>query len=132
MTARPLWHCLPLFLFAPEAHAWGLQTHLFFAQYALALVPLADPQLRAAAARLPRVVLAGACLPDLAVVGRFFLRTPAFRRAHLWGTLRRIAATPRNDHDRALAMGYAPTSSRTSSRTIISSPSTKRVSAAAR
>lgn len=107
MTARSLWQCLPLFLFAPEAHAWGLQTHLFFAQYALALVPLADPQLRAAAARLPRVVLAGACLPDLAVVGRFFLRTPAFRRAHLWGTLRRIAAAPRDDHDRALALGYA-------------------------
>jgi hypothetical protein len=98
---------LPLLLFAPDALAWGLQTHLFFAQYALALVPLADPELRAAAARLPRLVLAGACLPDLAIVGRFFLRTPAFARAHRWATLRRIAATPRDDRDRALALGYA-------------------------
>jgi hypothetical protein len=94
-------------LYAPDAHAWGLQTHVVLAQYALAAVPLADPELRAAAARLPRLVLAGACLPDLAIVGRFFLHSPAFRRAHLWDTLRRIAASPRNDHERALALGYA-------------------------
>ena len=98
---------LCVLLYAPDAHAWGLQTHLFFAQYALAAVPLADPELRAAAARLPRLVLAGACLPDLAIVGRFFLHSPVFRRSHLWGTLRRIAASARNDHDRALALGYA-------------------------
>jgi len=98
---------LCVLLYAPDAHAWGLQTHLFFAQYALAAVPLADPELRAAAARLPRLVFAGACLPDLAIVGRFFLHSPVFRRSHLWETLRRIAASPRNDHDRALALGYA-------------------------
>jgi hypothetical protein len=98
---------LCVLFYAPDAHAWGLQTHLFFAQYALAAVPLADPELRSAAARLPRFVLAGACLPDLAIVGRFFLRSPVFRRSHLWDTLRRIAASPRNDHDRALALGYA-------------------------
>jgi hypothetical protein len=102
---RPL--LLFVALYAPDANAWGLQTHLFFAQYALALVPLADPELRAAAARWPRLVLAGACLPDLAIVGRFILRTPTFRRAHLWGTLRRIATAARNDHERALALGYA-------------------------
>jgi len=93
--------------FTSDAFAWGLQTHVFFAQYVLGLAPLADPQLRAAAARLPRLVLAGACLPDLAVIGRFFLGTPVFRRAHLWDTLRRISAAPRNDQDRALAVGYA-------------------------
>jgi hypothetical protein len=94
-------------LYAPDAFAWGLQTHVHFAQYALALAPLADPELRAAAARLPRLVLAGACLPDLAVVGRFFLGTPVFRRSHLWSTLRRMAGAPRNDRDRALLVGYA-------------------------
>ena len=94
-------------LYAPDAHAWGLQTHVFLAQYALAALPLADPELRAAAMRLPRLVLAGACLPDLAVVGQYFLGTAAFRRTHLWATLRRIAAAPRNDYDRALAFGYA-------------------------
>ena len=98
---------LVVLLYVPEAHAWGLHSHLFFAQYALFAAPLADPELRAAVARLPRLVLAGACLPDLAIVGQFFLRTPVFRRTHLWSTLRRISACLRSDSDRALAMGYA-------------------------
>ena len=97
---------LPLALFAPDALAWGLQTHLFFAQWALLAAPFADPGLRAAVARLPRLVLAGACLPDLALAGRA-LGTPAFRRSHRWATLRRIAAVPRSDEERALAAGYA-------------------------
>lgn len=96
-----------LLLFPSDALAWGLQTHVFFAEHALALAALADPQLRAAAARLPRLVLAGACLPDVAIVGRFFLRTPIFARAHRWATLRRITAVPRSDEERALAVGYA-------------------------
>jgi hypothetical protein len=98
---------LLVLLYVPDAHAWSLQTHVFLAHYALAAVPLADPEWRAAAQALPRVVLAGACLPDLAIVGRFFLRSPAFRRSHLWATLRRIAASPGSDYDRALALGYA-------------------------
>ena len=93
-------------LFAPDAHAWGLETHLFFAQWLLAALPFADRELRSAALRLPELVLAGACLPDLALAGKA-LSTPAFRRAHHWSTLRRIAAAPRNDADRALAIGYA-------------------------
>ena len=98
---------LLVLLYAPDASAWGLQTHVFLAHYSLAAVPLADPAWRAAAHALPRLVLAGACLPDLAIVGRFFLHSPAFCRSHLWATLRRIAASPRSDYDRALALGYA-------------------------
>lgn len=102
------WICLamPLALFPGDALAWGLQTHLFFAQYVLAVLPFADPELRAAALRLPRVVLAGACLPDLGIVG-MLLGTPAFRRAHLWSTLRRVATAPRSETEQALAIGYA-------------------------
>ena len=92
-------------LFAPDALAWGLQTHVFLAQWLLAAAPLADPQLRAAALRLPHLVLAGACLPDLALAGRM-LGLTAFRRAHQWSTLRRLAATCW-DEERALAVGYA-------------------------
>lgn len=99
-------YALPLLLFAPDALAWGLQTHLFFAQYALMFTPLADPKLRRAAARLPRLVLAGACLPDLALVGPV-IGTYAFRQSHQWATLRRIAAVPLCDEDRALVFGYA-------------------------
>jgi hypothetical protein len=96
-----------MLFYVPDAHAWGLQSHLFFAHYALAAVPLADPELRAAAVRLPRFVLAGACIPDLAIIGKLFLGTPVFRRSHLWATLRRIAAAPCGDHERAMALGYA-------------------------
>lgn len=106
MPARTLACALPLALFAPDALAWGLQTHLFLAEAALLVVPLADPALRAAVARYPRLVLAGACLPDLFLAGRA-LGTPAFRRAHRWSTLRRIAAAPRNDAEQALCVGYA-------------------------
>jgi hypothetical protein len=105
MAARILLHALALALFSPDVLAWGLQTHLHLAQAAL-LLPFADPALRAAIARFPRLVLAGACLPDLFLAGRA-LGTPAFRRAHRWSTLRRIAAAPGCDEDRALAAGYA-------------------------
>jgi hypothetical protein len=87
---------LLLLLHADGALAWGLQTHLYLAQQALSSAPPAQPWL----------VLAGACLPDLSLAGQV-LGTPAFRRAHLWSTLRRLAATPRNDAERALAVGYA-------------------------
>lgn len=92
-------------LFAPDALAWGLQTHVFLAQWALAAVALADPQIRAAAARFPRLVLAGACLPDLALAGRLLGRGE-FKNAHRWSTLRRLAAACW-DEERAIAVGYA-------------------------
>lgn len=96
---------LSALFFAPDALAWGLQTHVFLAQWALAAVPLADPQVRAAVLRFPRLVLAGACLPDLALSGRI-LRLAAFRCAHRWSTMRRLAAACW-DEERALAVGYA-------------------------
>ncbi len=61
----------------------------------------ADPR---SGQRLPRLVLAGACLPDLALAGRV-LGLRAFGRAHQWSTLRRLAAAP--DEERAIAVGYA-------------------------
>lgn len=106
MKTRHLPYLVGLLAFPLDASAWGLQTHLFFAHYALLAVPLLDPGLRRAAARLPGLVLAGACLPDLALAGRA-LGTPVFRRAHRWSMLRRLAAAPRDDADRALALGYA-------------------------
>jgi len=71
VKSRCLWYALPLAMFAPDAYAWGLQTHLFFAQCAVFLVPFADRELRAAVSRFPRLVLAGACLPDLALAALF-------------------------------------------------------------
>jgi hypothetical protein len=105
VRARVFFWAAAAALFAPDAFAWGLQTHVVFAQWALAAAPLADPQIRAAALRLPRLVLAGACLPDLALAGRA-LGLAAFRRAHQWSTLRRLAAACW-DEERAIAVGYA-------------------------
>lgn len=106
MIQRSLAFALPLLLFAPDASAWGLQTHLFFAQSAILLVPFADPRLRAAVARFPELLCAGACLPDLFLAGKA-LGTPAFSRAHRWSTLRRLAAVPERESDLAVAAGYA-------------------------
>ena len=100
------WIGLALLSFSPDAFAWGLETHIYFAQWALAALPFVDAELRAAAMRFPRLVLAGACLPDLAVAGKF-LGIAAFRRAHSWSTLRRMAAAPLCEEHRALAIGYA-------------------------
>jgi hypothetical protein len=97
---------LPLAGFPTEAFAWGLQTHLYFAEWLLFTLPLADPELRAAMVRFPRLVLAGACLPDLALAGKV-LGTPAFRRAHRWATLRRAATAPPDHAACAIAIGYA-------------------------
>ena len=102
---RPARYLVALGLFPLDAHAWGLQTHLVLAHYALLALPFADPELRAAAARFPRLVLAGACLPDLAMIGQG-IGTPAFQRSHRWSMLRRIASAPRDDRERALALGY--------------------------
>ena len=91
-------------LLAPDAFAWGLQTHVFLGQWMLAAAPFANPQFRAAVLRLPRLVLAGACLPDLALAGKM-QGVGAFKNAHRWSTLRRLAGA--GDEERAIAVGYA-------------------------
>jgi hypothetical protein len=96
---------LPLLAFAGDACAWGLQTHVFFAQHLLFSLPLLDPELRRAALRFPRLVLGGACLPDLALAGAA-MGIRVFRRNHQWPALRRLAAAG-CDEERAVALGYA-------------------------
>lgn len=100
-----LWSA-PLAGFAGDALAWGLQTHVFFSQGLLLALPFADPALRAAVMRFPRLVLAGACLPDLALLGGA-LRTPVFRGTHAWPMLRRLTGSVRGDEDVAITCGYA-------------------------
>ncbi len=105
MNAASLLLAFALLLFSCDALAWGLQTHLFFAQQVAFATPLLDPAFRRAVLRLPRLVLAGACLPDLSLAGRA-LGTPTFQRSHLWATLRRFSAVT-CDEERAVAAGYA-------------------------
>ncbi len=94
-----------LLSFSVDAWAWGLQTHGFFAQSLLWLVPLADPRLRRAAGKLPQLVLAGATLPDLVLTGAG--RIPALATSHEWETAARLLAEAGSDEERALALGFS-------------------------
>lgn len=48
----------PLALHSTDAWAWGLYTHLYFAQLLLWAIPLADPRFRRAVKRFPELLLA--------------------------------------------------------------------------
>ena len=96
---------IPLLLFSADAHAWGLYTHVYFAQLLLWAVPLSDPRYRNAIRKFPQLVLAGACLPDLALLGKH-LGTPQLNGTHLWAHPRALAENAGSDAERALALGY--------------------------
>lgn len=91
----------PLLLQSADAYAWGLLTHVYFAQWLLWTLPLADPNLRRALQKFPELVMAGACLPDLA------LMSPAFRSTHRWEHIRALMNSTRSDEEAAIALGYA-------------------------
>ncbi|HEX9180778.1 MAG TPA: zinc dependent phospholipase C family protein, partial [Burkholderiales bacterium] len=103
---QPLLWVVPFLLTSADAWAWGLATHVYFAQLLLWSVPLLDRRFRGALARFPRLVLAGACLPDLALFGRR-AGTAAFDGTHQWATADRLLHGSRDDAERALALGFA-------------------------
>jgi hypothetical protein len=98
-----LW-AVPAVLFAADALAWGLYTHVYFAQLLVWAVPLFDPALRRAVCRFPKRLMAGACLPDLALVGAT-ARTNAFDVSHRWETAHALLDAARDDEARACAVG---------------------------
>jgi hypothetical protein len=104
-SARFAW-LLPLALFSDNALAWGLYTHVYFAQLLIWAIPLADPRFRRAIVRFPELLLAGVCLPDLALFGRH-VGAPALGSIHQWSMARRLLAEADDDEPRALALGYA-------------------------
>ncbi len=97
---------IPLLFYSGDALAWGLYTHVYFAQLLLWAVPLTDPRFRRSVAAYPRLVLAGACLPDLSLVGRRF-GTSALDETHRWECVHRQMECARSDAERALAIGFA-------------------------
>ena len=72
---------LPCGLYSVDAQAWGLVTHIYFAHSLLWAMPLLDPRLQKAIRRFPELVMAGACLPDLAVVSKRFQQTHQWENA---------------------------------------------------
>lgn len=97
---------IPLLLYSSDALAWGLYTHVYFAQQLLWAVPLADTRFRRAVLAFPCWVMAGACLPDLAITGQH-AGTHDFKQTHQWDTARRLLEEASSDEERAIALGFA-------------------------
>lgn len=95
---------VPAVLLAGDALAWGLYTHVYFAQLLVWAVPLLDPALHRAVRRFPHRLMAGACLPDLALVGAT-ARTHAFDDSHRWITAHALLDAAHDDESRACAVG---------------------------
>jgi hypothetical protein len=95
-----LW-LVPLTAYSTDALAWGLSTHVYFAQFLIWAVPLVDPGLWRAARRFPQLVMAGACLPDLMIVAG-----DPFRHSHRWETGLRLLANASGEEELAMAIGY--------------------------
>ena len=98
-----LFWLLPLLAQSADAHAWGLATHVYFSQLLLWSIPLLDPRLREAVRRFPRLVLAGSCLPDLALVAR----KRGFADSHDWTRAANLLQQAQTPEARAIALGYA-------------------------
>lgn len=98
---KKIYWWLPFSLYSIDANAWGLMTHLYFAQSLLWAMPLLDPRLQNAIKRFPNLVMAGACLPDLAIVSH------RFRRTHLWENAHQLLLCAHTDEEIAIAIGYA-------------------------
>lgn len=97
---------LPLLLHSGDAYAWGLCTHVYFSQLLIWAVPLADPRFRRAVARLPELMLAGTCLPDVALFARL-AGAPELDTTHQWSAAQRLLQRAHDDEARALAVGFA-------------------------
>ena len=97
---------LPLLATSGDALAWGLYTHVYYAQELLWLMPFTDPRLLRACRRLPALVLAGACLPDLSLMAKP-AHTPSLGDSHRWHMLRCLVARADGDEATALTVGYA-------------------------
>lgn len=94
-----LW-CFPLGVFSIDANAWGLYTHIYFAQWLLMASPLLDPKIQQAIKKFPTLVLAGACLPDLAIISKKFHTT------HQWQKAEWMMENASSEQEIAIAVGY--------------------------
>lgn len=103
-TAPLIW-LIPLALHSGDALAWGLYTHVYFAQLLLWAVPLADPRFRRAVRRFPDLLLAGACLPDVSLFSNW-VRSEPLGQTHHWAMAQQMLQGAQDDSEAALATGY--------------------------
>ena len=92
---------LPISLYAVDANAWGLYTHILFSQWMMATMPLTDPKVRQAIKKFPKLVMAGACLPDLAVISK------SFHTTHQWEKAENLIKSANSEQEIAIAIGYS-------------------------
>jgi Zinc dependent phospholipase C len=102
---RHLAWLIPLLLYSSDALAWGLYTHVYFAQQLVWAIPLADSRFRRAVCAFPVWVIAGACLPDLSLTGPH-AGMQDFKQTHQWDTARRLLEQAGSDEERAIALGF--------------------------
>lgn len=95
-----------LLLYSADAHAWGLYTHVYFAQQLIWAIPLTDPRYHRAVRDFPGLVLAGACLPDLALVSPLF-RLHGIAGSHDWDNPHAMLKNADGPAEQAIAVGYA-------------------------
>lgn len=98
---RKYYWWLPCCIYSNDVYAWGLVTHLYFAQSLVWAMPLLDPRLQNAIKRFPELVMAGACLPDLTLISH------QFRHTHLWENAHHLLQRAQTDEETAIAVGYA-------------------------
>ncbi len=91
---------IPLSVYAIDANAWGLYTHIYFAQWLLLAAPFLDPKIQHIIKKFPTLVMAGACLPDLAIISK------SFNTTHLWHNAEWMIANAATDEEFAIAVGY--------------------------
>lgn len=94
-----LW-LLPILSYQQEAFAWGLMTHVYYAESLLWAMPLLDPKLQAAIKKFPALVMAGACLPDLAIISK------QFHGNHHWQHAFSLLQGVESEEETAIAIGY--------------------------
>lgn len=100
-----LW-AIPFSFYALDANAWGLYTHIYFSQHLLLAMPLLatkqlQPAILQAIQQYPKLVLAGACLPDLAIISKNFNST------HQWRISEQMLSSARTEQELAIAVGYS-------------------------
>ncbi|MFM9835246.1 MAG: zinc dependent phospholipase C family protein [Methylophilaceae bacterium] len=98
---KSIFWILPLCLYSVDANAWGLFTHVYFAQSLLGALPLLDNRFRNAIKNFPELVMAGACLPDLAVISK------KFKTTHQWQKAEYLISVADTEEEMAIAIGYA-------------------------
>ena len=86
--------------YAIDANAWGLYTQVYFARWLWLAAPFKDPKIQHIFKKFFTLVMAGACLPDLAII------STSFNITHLWHNTNWMISNASTEEEFAIAVGY--------------------------